>query len=125
MRVYACDDQPHMTTLVKASLKRDQHQVETFSDGIYAWDRIRKQPPDLLICDCEMPEMNGLELCRRIREVPELAGLPIIMLTAKSYQLPEERLKKDLQILEILPKPFSPRELRQLVMVVDKATATV
>jgi len=59
--------------------------------------------------------MNGLELCECIRSHPQSRGLPIIMLTAKGFELSINDIRRDYGVVELLSKPFSPRELLQLV----------
>ncbi len=115
-QVLICDDHPYITKMVELSLLKDGLQPETCSSGEAAWRSIELNSPQLLICDCEMPGMNGLELCRRIRSDERFENLPIILLTAKAFQLSSTVLKQELNIIAIIKKPFSPRELRQKVV---------
>ncbi len=55
-----------------------------------------------------MPEMTGLELCRRLRDLPAYAATPIILLTAKGLELELPRIQQELDINAVFPKPFSP-----------------
>jgi DNA-binding response OmpR family regulator len=70
-----------------------------------------EQPPDLLITDFQMPRLNGLDLVQRMRSKPEYAAIPVLMLTAKGYELPQREMANSLGIIEIIDKPFSPRDL--------------
>ena len=105
-RVLVCDDEPHI---------KSGFDVETVDNATAAWDALEREVPDLLISDCQMPGADGLALCRRIRDDFRFSDLPIVLLTAKSYELPTKVLQRDLQISAIVDKPFSPRNLLQLV----------
>jgi len=110
-RIVVADDEAHIVLAVSMKLHKAGFVVETARDGQEAWDIVRRDPPDLLITDCQMPRMNGLQLCQAIRSVPELDGLPIFMLTAKGLELDEQELSRELKINRLLVKPFSPREI--------------
>ncbi len=113
-RILVCDDEPHITRAVNMKLTRAGYHVETASDGQSAWEAIERKKPDLLISDCQMPRLGGIQLCQRIRATPELSDLPIILLTAKSLEFDEE-VVHELWVNEVVAKPFSPRELLKLV----------
>jgi two-component system, OmpR family, alkaline phosphatase synthesis response regulator PhoP len=85
------------------------------SNGLEAWDEIQRQKPDILITDCQMPRLDGIGLCQRIRQHPDLQSMPVLMLTAKGYELSHCELKEALGVLAVIAKPFSPRELLQRV----------
>lgn len=110
-----CDDQIHINKLVELTLRKDGHRVRGCIDGESAWNEILNDLPDLLICDWQMPGLSGLELCRRIRMNQQTRDLPIILLTAQGFQLSEETLFRNLKLVGIIHKPFSPRELRSRV----------
>src|SRR5262249_20068038 len=82
-------------------------------NGQEGWEAILKQPPDLLITDCTMPRMDGIELCRRIRRTAGLEHLPIFLLTARGLELDPVMVHEELRISRLILKPFSPRELFQ------------
>lgn len=110
-RILMCDDEPHIALAVSMKFKNAGFDVRTARDGEDAWEQLREFAPELLITDCTMPRLDGLELCRRIRRHPELAGIPIFMLTARGLELDSEMLSGELGISRIILKPFSPREL--------------
>jgi len=114
-RVLLCDDEIHILCAAEFKLKRAGYDVQTANDGQEAWEAIRQQKPDILITDCQMPRMDGLELVRKVREAPETADLPIFMLTAKGYELSHDELAKKWNVMAVIAKPFSPRELLQKV----------
>lgn len=117
LRVLVCDDEPHITCTISLRLRKAGFEVETAEHGQAALELIERSPPDLLISDCQMPVMDGLELCRRIRDDYRFAHMPIVLLTAKAYELPTKVLQRDLDISAVVSKPFSPRDMLQLVRV--------
>jgi two-component system alkaline phosphatase synthesis response regulator PhoP len=114
-RIFVCDDHAHITRAVSLWLRKVGFLVETFDDGQETWDALQTEKPSLLISDCQMPNMHGLELCRKIRSDFRFEDLPIILLTAKGYELDEQMLQRELQISAVVTKPFNPIELILMV----------
>lgn len=112
-RLLICDDEPHIALALGMKFRKGGFDVQTARNGQEGWEAILKQPPDLLITDCTMPRMDGLELCRRIRATPGLDRMPIFMLTARGLELDPVLLHEELRISKLILKPFSPRELFQ------------
>ena len=110
-RIVICDDEVHITRAVGMKLTKAGFQVEAASDGASALEIIKRQPPDLLITDCQMPRMGGIELTRRLRGEWATSNIPVIMLTAKGYEFDGDQVQSELWISHIMLKPFSPREL--------------
>ena len=104
------EDQPDMAEFVAAQLK-DDFDVLIATDGQYAIDLTRQYQPDLVVLDMMMPEKDGLEVCRELRDIIEARGLPILILTAKAD---EETKLTVLQngATDFLTKPFSTTELQ-------------
>ncbi len=84
MKVLIADDQAAIRVILKANLKKWNYDVCDVSDGKLAWDEIIANPPDIAILDWEMPEMDGIELCRQIRARKKLPFIYIIMITGKT-----------------------------------------
>ena len=114
-RILLCDDEIHIIKAAEIKFTRAGFEVRCANDGQMAWETMADWMPDILVTDCQMPRLNGIELCRRCRENESTRGLPIVMLTAKGYELPHDELCREFQLTAILPKPFSPRELVQTV----------
>jgi two-component system, OmpR family, alkaline phosphatase synthesis response regulator PhoP len=114
-RILLCDDEIHILRAMEFKLKKAGYEVDITSDGEEAWEAIQKSKPDLLITDCQMPRLTGLELVERLRNNQQTADMPVFMLTAKGYELSQELLINQLQVMRIVAKPFSPRELLQYV----------
>jgi DNA-binding response OmpR family regulator len=123
-RILLCDDEIHILRVAEYKLRRAGYDVCCANNGLEAWEEITRQKPDLLVTDCQMPRLDGLGLCKRIRENLATRDLPIFMLTAKGYELSQQELRDQLGILAIIAKPFSPRELLHRVDQVCKAGAT-
>lgn len=87
-RVLVVDDESQITRVLRHSLTAHRYNVRTAADGLSAIDTFRDWHPDLIITDLQMPEMNGIELCREIRKTSKV---PIIVLSVKG----EERTKVD------------------------------
>lgn len=113
-RIVTCDDHVHITKLVELTLRKSGFEVESYSDGLNAWNAIQDNPPSLLVTDFEMPHMDGMELCRKLKSSPDI-DLPIIFLTARAFDLSPAQLQRDLGVTAVLHKPFSPKQLRELV----------
>lgn len=114
-RVLLCDDEPHILRAAEFKFKRSGYDVRCAGDGEEAWEMIQEEIPDVLVTDCQMPELNGLELVERIRANPLTAELPVIMLTAKGYELSGVEHDDRYGLLTVIFKPFSPRELFERV----------
>jgi two-component system alkaline phosphatase synthesis response regulator PhoP len=113
-KVLVVDDDVKTVELVKLYLKRDGYRVLTAYDGNDALQIARESRPDLIVLDLMLPGMDGLEVCRILRDESEV---PIIMLTALTTD--DDRLKGlDLGADDYVTKPFSPRELAARVRAV-------
>ena len=108
--ILAVDDEMPIRRLVQINLQRAGYRVTMACDGQEALLKMQADPVDLLVLDIGMPNMDGLELLRRLKADPETAGMPIILLTGK---------KRDGDVVEgwhagadsYLTKPFHPTEL--------------
>jgi two-component system, OmpR family, alkaline phosphatase synthesis response regulator PhoP len=110
-RILLCDDEIHIVRAAEFKLKKAGYDVEIAGDGQEGWEAIQRQMPDMLITDCQMPRLDGLGLVARVRENPETADLPIFMLTAKGFELSHDDLAKKWNVMAVIAKPFSPRDL--------------
>jgi DNA-binding response OmpR family regulator len=106
--VAVVDDEETIRETVAFALRREGYDVVTFRDGSEAWDLLRDRLPALAILDITMPQMDGLELCRRLRARSDT--MPIIFLTSRDEEL-DRVLGLELGADDYLCKPFSMREL--------------
>ncbi len=85
-RVLVVDDIPVNVRLLEAKLSAEYYDVITATSGAEALEIIESEPPDIVLLDVMMPEMDGFEVCHRIKENPATALLPVIMVTALNEQ---------------------------------------
>ena len=109
-RVLIVEDEPDIRELVVHHLKRDGYLVSAASSGEEALRQVQAAAPDLVLLDLMMPEMDGLEVCRRLRQDPATVSLPIVMLTAKGDEV-DRVLGLEIGADDYIVKPFSPKEL--------------
>jgi DNA-binding response OmpR family regulator len=109
--ILLCDDEPHILRAAEFKFKRSGFDVRCANNGEEALSLIQQRQPDIVVTDCQMPRMGGLELAKRLHDDAATADLPIIMLTAKGFELSAEELRTQFGIAQLLAKPFSPREL--------------
>lgn len=83
-KVLVADDEPNIVKIMEFELKKSGYQVATAFDGQEALELIKNNPPDLILSDIMMPNMDGYELCREVKKDPSLRGIPFIFLTAKT-----------------------------------------
>lgn len=101
--------------MLKMSLERLGFEVATAKDGKEALESVRARPPDLIITDIMMPEMDGYEVLNQLRSDPATAGIPAIVLTALEEESYQEK-SASLGALEHLVKPVSLPALKQKVL---------
>ena len=117
--VLVIEDDPGITRVVRLYLEQDGHHVLTASDGLSGLQTARDARPDLIVLDLMLPRLDGMEICRALRE---RSDVPIIMVTARVSEA--DRLAGfDLGADDYIPKPFSPRELAARVRAVLRRAA--
>jgi sigma-B regulation protein RsbU (phosphoserine phosphatase) len=117
MKILIAEDDLTSRQVLEAMLKKWEYEVVVAANGQQAWEAMQEEdPPQLAILDWIMPGMDGLELCRKIRETPALVATYVILLTAKR--------DKDFVVVgldgganDYIPKPFDPKELHARVRV--------
>ena len=109
-KILVVDDEADLVELVSYNLHKEGFTIDSASNGEDALSKVRKKTYDLLILDLMLPGIQGMELCRILRNDPKTARLPIIMLTAKGEEL-DKVLGLEMGADDYITKPFSPREL--------------
>lgn len=125
MRILIADDDHMSATMLGRTLEKWGFEVVVAPDGAAAWDHITgANPPALAIVDWVMPEIDGLELCRRVRSTPLPSPLYVILLTARTGR---QDLVAGLEAGadDYLTKPFDPDELRARVHVGQRTLALI
>lgn len=120
-KILIVDDEPDIVDLVSYNLKKDGFRVTTASDGEAALHKIRKDRFDLVVLDLMLPGIQGVELCRIIRNDPKTADTPIIMLTAKGEEV-DRVIGLESGADDYMTKPFSARELIARIKAVLRRT---
>ena len=117
-KILAVDDEKRMVRFIQLNLEQDGFQVVTAYNGKEALEQVRTQLPDLVLLDIMMPDINGFEVLKKIREV---SNVPVIMLTAKGEE--DDRIQGlELGADDYITKPFSPRELVSRIRAVLRRT---
>jgi len=101
------DDEPHIVELAKLYLEREGFRTLAVGDGQSAIDRAAKDQPALMVLDLMLPQVDGYEVCRRVRATSDL---PIIMVTARDEDI-DKIIGLELGADDYMTKPFNPREL--------------
>jgi len=108
--ILVVEDEPPLQKLLAYNLESAGFAVVQAFDGEEALTLIAERPPDLVLLDWMLPQVSGLEVCRRLRRRPGTAHLPIIMLTARGEE-PDRLRGLDTGADDFIAKPFSPAEL--------------
>lgn len=109
-KVLVVDDEEPILELLKYNLEKAGYEVETAADGLRALEVTKKFSPDLVLLDVMMPVMDGIETCRRIREIPDFEKTFVIFLTARSEEY-SEVAAFDVGADDYITKPIKPRAL--------------
>ena len=113
-RILVVEDEPMVAEVVERYLRRDGHDVRVVHDGNVALEEYDRFQPDLVVLDVMLPGIDGVEVCRRVRERSET---PVIMLTARSEEI-DKLVGLGVGADDYVTKPFSPRELAARVKAV-------
>jgi two-component system phosphate regulon response regulator PhoB len=109
-RILVVEDEPDIQELIRFHLEQEGYQVEVADDGQAGLQAIRRRRPSLVVLDLMLPDRSGMEVCRAIRGDPDLADLPVIMVTARIEEA-DRLVGLELGADDYVAKPFSPREL--------------
>jgi two-component system, OmpR family, response regulator len=125
-RILVVDDDPHLRDVLVYTLEREGYAVTTAADGQAALCRVAEAPFDLVVLDILMPELDGLEVCRRLRATTRI---PVVFLSSRDEEI-DKVIGLEIGGDDYLTKPFSPRELAARVKAVlrrahDVSAATV
>jgi DNA-binding response OmpR family regulator len=114
LTVLIADDEAHVVELVRVTLEDERVRVVEAPDGATALELAVELEPELIFLDVNLPDQSGLDVCRRLRREPALAGVRIVLLTAAAQQ---DDIARGLSAgaTHYLTKPFSPVRLLSLV----------
>jgi len=110
-RILVVDDEPDFAAIVQKNLKKEGFDVDIAYDGVQALEKIKANPPDAIVLDVMMPEKDGYEVCKELKESEEYRGIPILMLTAVADHVASTRYSHadgmSMEADDYLPKPAS------------------
>ena len=109
-RILVADDEPDVLALLSLNLQRAGFEVLRAEDGERALRLAREENPALVVLDLMMPGLSGLEVAKQLKQSPATAGIPVVMLTAKSEEV-DRIVGLELGADDYVTKPFSPREM--------------
>ena len=122
-RVLVVEDSRAINEVLSFNLRRAGFEVEQALNSRIALELLEHKKFDLISTDYQMPGMNGVEFIRCLREDSRFVDLPVILCTAKTYEIDEQALKQELNISKCICKPFSPREMVEIVQTILAAAA--
>lgn len=118
--VAVVEDESTIREAIAAALAKEGYLVESFSDGMRAWEAFARRLPDLAVLDIGVPRIDGLEICRRVRALSDT--IPIIFVTSREEEF-DRVLGLELGADDYLCKPFSMRELMARVKVLFRRSS--
>ena len=125
MNVILAEDDLDIQLVARLALKRAGFTVKVVGNGREALEAVKAQPPDVILLDWMMPELDGPETCRRLKADPATASIPVVFLTAKSQEAEIQR-GLNLGAAGYVTKPFDALALGRLVKdIVTKATGKI
>jgi CheY-like chemotaxis protein len=110
-RIVVCEDDPVILKLLQVSLRDTGYELLVAADGVAGLELIERERPDAILTDVTMPRMNGLQLADAVRSNPELAGIPIVFLSASAQRMHLEEGYRH-GATAYVTKPFRSAELR-------------
>ncbi|MGF7058824.1 response regulator [Brassicibacter mesophilus] len=123
-RVLVVDDEEHIVELIKFNLENNGYDVIVAFDGKQALERAKEEKPDLIILDLMLPIIDGIDVCKKIKNDDEIGNVPIIMLTAKSDEA-DKVIGLEIGADDYMTKPFSVRELMARIKAVLRRSVDV
>ena len=90
-RILVVDDEPDFCSIVQGQLEKEGFTVELAYDGVQGLEKVQANPPDAIVLDVMMPEMDGYELCNKLKSDEKYVDIPIILLTAVASHVTSTR----------------------------------
>ena len=111
-RILVVEDDPSISLGLRMNLQAEGYTVTLADDGVVGLKLAQDEPWDAIILDVMLPGLNGFEIVKRLRSAED--DTPILMLTARGFSISKDELDKT-NIIEVLSKPFSPRDILERV----------
>jgi DNA-binding response OmpR family regulator len=109
-RLLLADDSITIQKVVELIFSSEEIEVQSVFDGEAAWEKVRQERPDIVLADVVMPKLDGFELCRRIKQDPDLSAIPVVLLVS-IHEHYEEARGAEVQANAYITKPFESSEL--------------
>ena len=113
-KLLVIDDQPFIVAIFAELLSTEPVELLSASNGEEGLELARRHHPDMIFLDIEMPRMDGLSVCRKLREDSQFESVPIYLLSAKG-EIPSDDEQRELRLSGYLTKPFSPLQVYSLI----------
>jgi two-component system alkaline phosphatase synthesis response regulator PhoP len=114
-KIFLVDDDPDLVMAYRAVLEKEGYAVEVAYDGQECLERVRDVAPDLIVLDVMMPRRNGYEVCKELKADGDLAGIPVVLLTAVASHVGTttytHRMGMEVEAEDYVPKPVEPSVL--------------
>ena len=118
-KILVVDDDPDLVESVTMILESKNHEVVQAYGGIEGLEKAKEEKPDAIVLDVMMPDKDGYEVCKELKEDPEYSDIPILLLTAVVSQIPNStytsRMGMETEADDYVDKPVEPGELVKLV----------
>jgi len=116
-RILVVDDEPDFCSIVQGNLEKEGFAVEVAYDGAQGLEKVKANPPDAIVLDVMMPEMDGYAVCKELKSDETLADIPVLMLTAVASHVSSTRYSHydgmSMEADDYLPKPASAEEISE------------
>jgi two-component system alkaline phosphatase synthesis response regulator PhoP len=90
-RILVVDDEPDFASIVQADLEREGYDVDVAYNGVEGLEKVKASPPDAIVLDVMMPEMDGYEMCKSLKDDADFCEIPVILLTAVASHVTSTR----------------------------------
>ncbi|MBA3027625.1 MAG: response regulator [Proteobacteria bacterium] len=113
--ILVVDDEPDFVSIVQSNLQKEGFAVNVAYDGVEGLEKVRQNPPDLIVLDVMMPEKDGYQMCSELKKDKKYAGIPILMLTAVADHVSSTRYSHyngmSMEADDYLPKPATAEDI--------------
>lgn len=118
-RILIVDDEPDFSMIIKKNLEKEGFEVELAYDGAEGLAKVRSNPPDAIVLDVMMPEIDGYKVCSTLKSDDKYSGIPIILLTAVASHVTSTRYSHydgmSMEADDYMPKPASAEQITESI----------
>ncbi|MDP2863466.1 MAG: response regulator [Desulfobacterales bacterium] len=118
-RILIVDDEPDFSMILKKNLEKEGFEVELAYDGAEGLAKVRNNPPDAIVLDVMMPEIDGYKVCSTLKSDDKYSDIPIVLLTAVASHVTSTRYSHydgmSMEADDYMPKPASPEQITESI----------